>query len=68
MLEYILISASLGAAGGWFLRNHVGNIATAAASAVTAATIIHTGTTADAALKSAGAAVVAGVEAVAAKV
>lgn len=61
MLEAILISLTAGAAGGWFMRNHVGNIATAAASAITAATIIHTGTPLDAAVKSAGATVAADV-------
>lgn len=55
MLEYILIAAAVGFVGGWFARNHVGNIATAAASAITHATVIHTGNAAvDDAVKSAG--------------
>lgn len=68
MLETILITAAVAFGLGWFARNHVGNIATAAASAVTSATIIHTGTPADAALKSVGAEVAKGVQDLAAKV
>jgi hypothetical protein len=71
MLEWYLVLSVASFAGGWFVRNHIGNIATDAASAVTAATVIHTsspalnaavagvGTSVASAVKSAGTAAAA---------